>query len=533
MCTINKIMKTLVNWTVAIGITFPTWGYMQECPPADTVSVNPAQNNWNIPIENQWDEIEVMTWNIKDFPLTNNSINYVNEIISDILPDIIAFQEINNSTAFNSLASSLPAYEFINSGNGLAMAVRVDVLEINSSTTLFAGAGYEFAWRYPLKVELSWVCGLNSASLHIINVHLKSGGDSEDFDRRYASCEYLAEYVQDHPDENIIILGDYNDEITDSQNSNSLWPLVSDDAIEFATDPIANNNYYASYPSWPSFIDHIAVSTPLFDELTIGNIKTIRVDDYTGYSFYHSNISDHRPVIWSFSVEPVELAYGLVVNEIMQNPATVSDAAGEWIEITNISNEPINLHNLILRDDGGEQHIISENIYVTPDSFIVLGADYDPALNGGVNVDYEYSGFTLSNLWDEVILEHPSGVILDEVHYDNGETFPDENGKSMMLLYPTLDNSLGDRWMSADVVFGAGDYGTPGSENYSSDCLNIGDMNNDGGYNVLDIILLVNCVLTETCEDFDCSGDLNYDGSYNILDVVTLANCILADNCGW
>jgi hypothetical protein len=236
-------------------------------------------------------------------------------------------------------------------------------------------------------------------------------------------------------------------------------------------------------------------------------------------------------VIWSFSGEPVELAYGLVINEIMQNPATVSDAAGEWIEITNISNDTINLHNLILRDDDGEQHIISENVEVLPDSFIVLGAEDDFALNGGVTVNYEYSGFTLSNLWDEVILAHPSGVILDEVRYDNGDTFPDESGKSMMLLDPTLDNSLGDRWMSADVVFGAGDYGTPGSENYSSDCLNIGDMNNDGGYNVLDIILLVNCVLTDTCENIDCSGDLNYDDSYNILDVVTLANCILADDC--
>lgn len=505
---------------------------MQECPPSDTLSIDPIQNIWNIPTENQWDEIEVMTWNLKVFPLTNNTINYVNEIISDILPDVIAFQEINNSTAFNSLASTLPAYEFINSGNGLALAARSDVLEINSYTTLFAGAGYEFAWRYPLKVELSWVCGLNSASIQIINVHLKSGGDSEDFDRRLASCEYLSDYVSDHPNDNIIILGDYNDEITDSQNSNSLWPLVSDNAIEFATDPIASNDDYASYPSWPSFIDHIAVSTPLFDELTIGSIKTILVDDYTGYSFYHNYISDHRPVIWSFSPEPVELAYGLVINEIMQNPAAVADAAGEWIEITNISDEAINLHNLILRDDGGEQHIISETVYVYPGSYIVLGADDNFALNGGVYVNYKYNGFTLSNLWDEVILEHPSGVILDEVRYDNGETFPDEEGKSMMLMAPDLDNSLGDRWIAADVVFGAGDYGTPGSENYSSDCLNIGDMNNDGGYNVLDIVLLVNCVLTGTCEEIDCSGDLNYDDSYNVLDVVILANCILAENCG-
>ena len=142
---------------IILFLTLSSWVFMQECPPSDTLSIDPIQNMWNIPMENQWDEIEVMTWNIENFPISNNTIDYVNEIITDILTDVIAFQEINNSTAFNTLASSLPAYEFINSGNGLALAVRSDVLEINNYTTLFASGGYEFAWRYPLKVELSWV----------------------------------------------------------------------------------------------------------------------------------------------------------------------------------------------------------------------------------------------------------------------------------------------------------------------------------------------------------------------------------------
>ena len=57
-------------------------------------------------------------------------------------------------------------------------------------------------------------------------------------------------------------------------------------------------------------------------------------------------------------------------------------------------------------------------------------------------------------------------------------------------------------------------------------------MNNDGSYNVLDVVILVNCVLADTCIDTDCSGDLNGDGAYNVLDIVMLVNCILALNCG-
>jgi len=66
------------------------------------------------------------------------------------------------------------------------------------------------------------------------------------------------------------------------------------------------------------------------------------------------------------------------------------------------------------------------------------------------------------------------------------------------------------------------------------ECSNIGDMNADGGYNVLDIVALANCVLVENCAELEngCAGDLNQDGGWNVLDIVTLANCILAENCG-
>ena len=107
-----------------------------------------------------------------------------------------------------------------------------------------------------------------------------------------------------------------------------------------------------------------------------------------------------------------------------------------------------------------------------------------------------------------------------------------KEGKSMMLLSPILDNSLGENWAAANIVFGTGDFGTPGGTNYPDDCAEpIGDVNGDGLYDVLDIVILVNCVLAGTCGN-DCSSDINGDGLYNVLDIVTLANCVLAGNCG-
>ena len=72
---------------------------------------------------------------------------------------------------------------------------------------------------------------------------------------------------------------------------------------------------------------------------------------------------------------------------------------------------------------------------------------------------------------------------------------------------------------------------TAGAE---SGCICIeGDLNGDGGWNVLDIVALANCVLATTCggNNNGCAADLNNDANYNVLDIVSLANCVLSDNC--
>ena len=52
----------------------------------------------------------------------------------------------------------------------------------------------------------------------------------------------------------------------------------------------------------------------------------------------------------------------------------------------------------------------------------------------------------------------------------------------------------------------------------------LGDVNSDGLVNILDVVLLVNMVLSN---EYNPSGDLNSDGSINILDVVLLVGLIL------
>jgi len=64
---------------------------------------------------------------------------------------------------------------------------------------------------------------------------------------------------------------------------------------------------------------------------------------------------------------------------------------------------------------------------------------------------------------------------------------------------------------------------------YFNSVVQIGDINEDGLLNILDIVILVNCVLQigYGYECYDELGDTNLDGVINILDVVILINTIL------
>ena len=66
--------------------------------------------------------------------------------------------------------------------------------------------------------------------------------------------------------------------------------------------------------------------------------------------------------------------------------------------------------------------------------------------------------------------------------------------------------------------------------NFLYDQLNInqnGDINNDGILNVLDIVLLVNIILSN---EYDIIADINEDGFIDILDVVVMVNILISEN---
>ena len=163
----------------------------------------------------------------------------------------------------------------------------------------------------------------------------------------------------------------------------------------------------------------------------------------------------------------------VLVSEFMKDPAHVSDSAGEWIELFNAGPHRANLEGWVLSDDGSNAHMIfngGNGLWVLPRKRLVCGRNADTAANGGVALDYVYTGFTLGNGADQIVLSTGVGRLVDRVDYDDGVTWPDSSGMSIALAPGAEDpylNDDGSNWCHSTslVALSSSDTGTPGSQN--------------------------------------------------------------------
>ncbi len=148
----------------------------------------------------------------------------------------------------------------------------------------------------------------------------------------------------------------------------------------------------------------------------------------------------------------------------MANPAVISDADGEWIELFNPTALPIDINGWTLTDDATNAHTISNGtpLEVPAGGYLILGNNIDSGTNGNVNVAYQYSNFSLVNSGDQVVLSC-SGEEVDRVSYSSSAA-----GLSTSLdpdLLNAFDNDLEANWCFSTSMYDVNNTGTPGSAN--------------------------------------------------------------------
>lgn len=156
----------------------------------------------------------------------------------------------------------------------------------------------------------------------------------------------------------------------------------------------------------------------------------------------------------------------LVFTEVMKDPLVIDGSVGEWFEVHNTLEVPVDLYGAWIEErDGSDDLHITTSLVIESEDYAVFAAIADPEVNGGVEVDLAYgSDISLSNEADSLVLVG-WGVVIDEVLWD--VRFVNEPGASMSLDAGSgaLDNDDPESWCAATEAYGLYGYGSPGEDN--------------------------------------------------------------------
>ena len=197
----------------------------------------------------------------------------------------------------------------------------------------------------------------------------------------------------------------------------------------------------------------------------------------------------------------------ILINEFLADNGTIiTDEMGQyedWIELYYNTEHTINLAGYSLTDNLSEPYMwVFPNIEISGEGFLLIWADNDQE-DGPL-----HTNFKLTSDGEDIGLYDINGNLIDGLSFD---------AQSEDISYGRVTDGMNE-WQFFENP-------TPGISNEESEQFLLGDMNDDGLLNVLDVVSLVNTILND--DDYILLGDMNQDGVLNVLDIVQLVNFIL------
>ena len=87
----------------------------------------------------------------------------------------------------------------------------------------------------------------------------------------------------------------------------------------------------------------------------------------------------------------------IIFTELMIDPNGVPDALGEWIELSNLTADTLDLTGFSIRDDGRNSFAFPDGVLIEPQGTILIGRSDDFDSNGGVIIDVVSNNFSMAN----------------------------------------------------------------------------------------------------------------------------------------
>lgn len=256
-----------------------------------------------VPAVGTADTLEIMTWNIENFPANRfTTPATVADLIASLDVDIVVTQEIASEVAWAELTARLAdTYDAVLSTHQytpteyqkIGVIYRRELVTAGEPTLMFPGDGFAFP-RPPLLLPIT----VDGETLQLVGVHLKCCGEEGDADRRRAAIAALdARFrgqVDNGGEDEIVLLGDYNQNI-DEEGRTVLAPLLdAPDRYTIRTAPAAAAGEN-SYLGFNSFIDHITTTAALDARWGAATVQVI--DPRPQVPGYKDLVSDHLPVV--------------------------------------------------------------------------------------------------------------------------------------------------------------------------------------------------------------------------------------------
>ncbi|MDR1023757.1 MAG: endonuclease/exonuclease/phosphatase family protein [Prevotellaceae bacterium] len=177
---------------------------------------------------------------------------------------------------------------------------------LTAEPVLMSNAGSYSAWasgRYPVEFSFDINTGGYTVPITLINLHAKAYSDRTSYERRVEASRGLKALLDSssyYSAQNLIVLGDFNDDIDVATYRQSVSPYKNfvDDSLNyrFVTTPVTEDF---------SMIDHILISGRLFPYY-IPHSARLEHEAESAVPGFRDNTSDHLPVSASFAFGKVE-----------------------------------------------------------------------------------------------------------------------------------------------------------------------------------------------------------------------------------
>jgi endonuclease/exonuclease/phosphatase family metal-dependent hydrolase len=309
------LLSALVAGLVACGGASPA-------PPT-----TPPPATLTIPRQGTTTTLDVATWNLEWFGDTGNGPaneplqqSNVQQVIAGADIDIWGVQEVVDRSAWTALLAKLPGYagvladdaavidgasyysDFGDREQKVGVVYRTAAATVTGARVILGANDFDFAGRPPLEVRMTTTVDGVATDVVVIVLHMKAFDDTVSWTRRRNAGSALKAYLDaTYPTQQVIVLGDWNDDVDVSITAGRPSPYATfvADAVRYAYPTKAlSDARVASTVGYPDLIDHHLATNEMMARYVAGSAAVFRLDAVV--PSYDATTTDHFPVVTRF-----------------------------------------------------------------------------------------------------------------------------------------------------------------------------------------------------------------------------------------